>query len=365
VQRVGRHRYSVGAGSVTSVVVNCATERFTVGGIVDGLAGAVVLQNNAGDSVTVSSNGSFAFPTTLLSGATYAVTVLTQPATPSQTCVVSSGTGTVTSFNVTSVRVSCTTNSFTVAGTVTGLAGSGLVLQNNSGDSLPITANGVFIFPIPVLSATAYSVTVLSQPSNLDQACVVTGGSGIVGGGDVTSVVINCTTNRYTISGTLFGLSGQVVLENNLGDDVTLMGNGGFAFSMTVPSGSPYSVTVLTPPTSPNQTCVVTSGTGIVTNADVTDVIVQCTTDSYTIGGTVNGLASGESVTLSDNVADSLMQNTNGTFVFMIPVANGSTYTVSVSAQPGSPIQQTCVITNGAGTVGTSNITNVIVNCAP
>jgi hypothetical protein len=83
----------------------------TIGGTVTGLVGKVVLQNNAGDNLSVTANGAFTFGTSLNNGATYAVTVLTQP--PGPTCVVANGSGTATA-NVTSVSVTCTTDPSTV-----------------------------------------------------------------------------------------------------------------------------------------------------------------------------------------------------------------------------------------------------------
>src|SRR5206468_3250496 len=73
-----------------------------------GLTGTVVLQDNGGDNLSVSANGSFAFATKLAGGAAYAATVLTQPS--GQTCAVSGGTGTVGSANVTNIAVTCTTS---------------------------------------------------------------------------------------------------------------------------------------------------------------------------------------------------------------------------------------------------------------
>jgi hypothetical protein len=83
----------------------------TVGGTVTGLVGKLVLQNNAGDNLSVTANGTFTFATPLNEGAAYAITVLTQP--PGPTCVVSNDTGTATA-NVTSVLVTCTTDPATV-----------------------------------------------------------------------------------------------------------------------------------------------------------------------------------------------------------------------------------------------------------
>src|SRR5215472_1304116 len=81
---------------------------YSVGGSVSGLSGTVVLQDNGGDNLSVSANGSFTFATKLAGGSAYAVTVLSQPA--GQTCAVSGGSGSVGSANVTGVGVTCTTS---------------------------------------------------------------------------------------------------------------------------------------------------------------------------------------------------------------------------------------------------------------
>jgi DNA-binding beta-propeller fold protein YncE len=81
---------------------------------------------------------------------------------------------------------------YTVGGTVSGLVGSGLVLQNNDGNDLPIAANGDFVFPEALPDGSAYVVSVLSQPVNPDQTCTVSNGSGTLAGTDVTDVFVNC-----------------------------------------------------------------------------------------------------------------------------------------------------------------------------
>ena len=83
--------------------------KYGVGGSVSGLAGTVVLKNNGGDALTVNASGSFTFATGLLNGAGYSVSVFTQPST--QTCSVSSATGTISSASVSNVAVSCACNS--------------------------------------------------------------------------------------------------------------------------------------------------------------------------------------------------------------------------------------------------------------
>jgi Galactose oxidase, central domain len=82
---------------------------YTIGGTLTNLAaasGGVVLQDNGGDSLTLTANGAFTFHTAVATSGAYAVTVLTQPSTPAQTCSVVSGTGTA-SANVTNIAVNC------------------------------------------------------------------------------------------------------------------------------------------------------------------------------------------------------------------------------------------------------------------
>ena len=55
----------MGSANVTSVAVTCTTNvtSFSVGGSVSGLSGTVVLQDNGGDDLSVTANGSFTFAT--------------------------------------------------------------------------------------------------------------------------------------------------------------------------------------------------------------------------------------------------------------------------------------------------------------
>ena len=70
---------------------------YTVGGTVNGLSGIVVLQNNGGDDLTITANGSFTFAIPIANGSSYNVMVKTQPS--GQTCSVANSTGTVSGAN--------------------------------------------------------------------------------------------------------------------------------------------------------------------------------------------------------------------------------------------------------------------------
>ena len=80
----------------------------------------------------------------------------------------------------------------TIGGTVSDLVGSGLVLQNNDSDDLPITANGEFDFDTPLTPGNSYNVTVATQPANPEQICIVQNGSGPVPAEAVTDVAVTC-----------------------------------------------------------------------------------------------------------------------------------------------------------------------------
>lgn len=172
---------------------------FTLGGTLSGLASGqtVVLLNNAGNPITLGADGTFTFPGTLNDGGTYAVTVGTQPS--GQVCTVTRGGGTISGANVTDVLVTCTQSRFTVGGTLSGLAaGQSVVLLNNAGDPVTLNADGTFTFPAAVNDASAYAVTVGTQPKG--QVCTVTRGSGSVAGANVTNVLVTCTAAEVAVA---------------------------------------------------------------------------------------------------------------------------------------------------------------------
>ncbi len=251
---------------------------FTVGGNVSGLTGSgLVLQNNLGDNLSIAADGSFVFPTSLPDFDPYAVTVLTQPNTPSQTCSVTNSSGNISGANVVSVSVTCTTDSFTVGGNISGLTGSGLVLQNNAGDNLPIAADGSFTFSASLVDLSSYVVTVLTQPSSPNQSCAVTNASGNLAGTNITNVAISCGAVTYTVGGNVSNLTGSgLVLQNNLGDNLPIANDGSFVFPTSLPDFDPYSVTVLSQPNTPSQTCTVTNASGNVSGSNITNVDVSC-----------------------------------------------------------------------------------------
>ena len=162
---------------------------------------------------------------------------------------------------------------------------------------------------------------------------------------------------QYRIGGTVTGLAGTIVLQNNGTDDLTVSTSGAFTFATSVRRGNNYGVTIRTQPQ--DQVSTVANASGVAA-ADVTNVLVNCIDagiPTYTVGGTVTGLT-GE-VTLR-NGPEFLIVRANGPWSFATRVRSGTPYSVSVSTQPEG---QVCTVANGTGTVGTANVTDIVVTC--
>ena len=250
------------------------------------------------------------------------------------------------------------TSQYHIGGTVSGLAaGASAVITDNGGDALTLTGNAPFTFATPLAGGSTYQVAVTTQPPG--ELCTVTGGSGVVTA-DVTGVAIVCTSTSRTVGGTVSGLAGgaNVVITDNGGDALTLTGNAPFTFATPLTIGATYQVAVTTQPA--GQVCTVTAGSGTVGSNNVTSIAVQCVSNTHFIGGTVSGLAAGATAVITDNGGDALTLTANAPFAFATPLASGSTYQVAIKTLPAG---QACSVSGGSGTVGSTNVTNVVVQC--
>lgn len=266
--------------------------QYTIGGTIAGLAsgGTAVLQVNGGGNLSVSNNGSFTFPTPLTAGTTYNVTVSSAPA--NQNCSIANGSGTV-SATVNNITVTCQTF-VSIGGTVSGLNGT-LVLRNNGGDDLTVTAGGAFTFAARVASGAGYAVTVRTQPAG--QNCSVANGTGTATA-NVNSVLVTCTTiPSFTLGGRVTGLAGAgLAVSVNAGAPLAVpAGTTNFTFPATLLSGAEYQVRITAQPA--GQACTVQNGRSFI-QANVTSVEVACVagttsalTGVYTIQGSNDLLA--------------------------------------------------------------------------
>jgi 6-phosphogluconolactonase len=181
---------------------------YTVGGTVTGLSGpGLVLQIGGGNDLPISASGAFTFATGMPSGTSYAVTVKSSPTSPLQVCLVAGGVGTIAGANVKNVDVTCTSG-YTIRGTVSGLQGSGLVLQivdpghrghpgHNVGAPEPITSNGSFtIVESPPTVSNGLVARISQQPASPDQSCLVRNAINFQVG-NVTDSEVGCSQFAY------------------------------------------------------------------------------------------------------------------------------------------------------------------------
>lgn len=358
----GRTRPATVLAGVVLALAGCgggSGASYTVGGSVSGLTAGqtLVLKDNGGDALTVTANGAFSFTTKVASGDSFAITVGTQPA--GETCSVASGSGSVAGADVANAVVSCADKAFALGGSVTGLVASGLVLANGAETLTVPSGASQFTFVTPVAFTSGYAVTVSQQPAGL--SCAVKNASGTMPAQDVTSVAVSCTDQPFTLGGSIAGLGAATGLVLANGADTLTVPASATQFTMPaqVPFSTAYAVTVQAAPA--GLACSVANGSGTMPASNVSSVAVTCATQSFNVGGSVSGLTA-TGLVLSNG--GSTLSVASGASSFKLPQAEpyGSTYAVQVQSQPAG---LTCSVSQGSGTMGAADVTNVQVACSP
>lgn len=176
--------------------------------------------------------------------------------------------------------------SFTIAGTATTVVGSGCVLQLNGANNLGITGNGLFTFSTPLLHGTAYTTTILSQPTGPAQTCTLTNATGTVSAANVTNIGLSCAVDRpacaaATDLGSISGDAGAATVSRGaagerwfrirLTEDDSNVGGVylSASFTLTVPAGVDYDLFVHCAACGGSPAASSTAGTGQVDQAFV------------------------------------------------------------------------------------------------
>jgi hypothetical protein len=160
------------------------------------------------------------------------------------------------------------------------------------------------------------------------------------------------------LSGTVSGLtsSGMALTSNGVNLPINA-GATSFNFGAILSDEVGYEVTVAIQPT--GQLCTVTNGSGTATTANITNVVVTCSDRTFNVGGTISGLTTAGLVLA--NGSDTLSVPVGSTsFTMPTAVAYGSSYAVTVAAQPTG---LTCDVADGTGTIGADAVTNIAVTC--
>ena len=150
------------------------------------------------------------------------------------------------------------------AGTVLGLSAAG--------SSLSVTVNGTAVISATDATLTGGAPGLMTNGSA--RAAAWAGGSGSGSGSGLGSGSGSGGSAAYSVGGTVSGLSGTVVLQDNGGDNLSVPANGSFTFATQLAAGAAYAVTVATNPA--GQTCTVANGSGTVGSGNVTGVVVSC-----------------------------------------------------------------------------------------
>lgn len=148
---------------------------------------------------------------------------------------------------------------------------------------------------------------------------------------------------NYTVSVSVSGLTGTLVMHDNKNENLTFTANGTQTFPTAFSSGSRYTVTVKTEPV--GQVCNLSSNASgtITSNTTVTATCIP----AYRIAVKVTGLVG--TLVMQDNLGSTLTYTTNKTQTFSKAYGSGSSYTVSVQTQPAG---QTCTLSsNATGTI--------------
>ncbi len=200
---------------------------------------------------------------------------------------------------------------YSIGGTVTGLTGSGLILNWNDGfdAGLAVSASGPFTFSAPLPDGTAFNVRVTLQPSSSPaQYCQVANGTGTIAAANVMNVTVTCETG-YTVGGTVSGLVGSGLTlatctpgRQHLGSHpapycprlLQVAANGVFTLDSAYPAGylGPDFVSIIQQPSSPTQNCVLSTTTISIQNANDTSITVSCTEYAYVTNAADNTLSS-------------------------------------------------------------------------
>ena len=119
---------------------------------------------------------------------------------------------------------------------MSGLSGT-VVLQDNGGDNLSVTANGSFTFATSLASRDGVQRDGEDEPVRADLHGHQRVRHGRLGQRHQRGGVVRQRRATYTVGGTVSGLSGTVVLQDNGGDNLSVTANGSFTFATSLAPG--------------------------------------------------------------------------------------------------------------------------------
>lgn len=173
----------------------------------------------------------------------------------------------------------------------------------------------------------------------------------------------------FQIQGTISGLVYPGLVLSTNGMDLTVpAGATTFVFPNTISYGEVFNLsssgTGLPKSQPQHQTCGIANPTDTAGRTAVINVLVSCSLNQYSIGGTISGLTA-DGLVLTNGSTGGTLTVVNGatTFTFGAAVSYGSSYGVTVLTQPTG---LTCNVTqNASGVMGDAAVSNIVIACTP
>jgi hypothetical protein len=180
------------------------------------------------------------------------------------------------------------------------------------------------------------------------------------------------SSGQLVLAGSAFGVTKTgLILQNNGGSDYAVVPTGAnplpIQFPTLVDVDSSYNVTVKTVngvPAIPSNAkeCTVSNGTGR-SAFNITNIGVTCSLKTHKLTGTINGLGNATGLVIV-NGADRKPIAAGATTFAMEEVGEDQPYGITVL--PPQPAGLNCKVSpNGVGTMLTTDIVNVVIDCGP
>lgn len=181
---------TMNSSGVNNVQVTCANLAYTLGGSISGLSTSGLRLKNGSETLDISSSSiNYVFQTSVAYGGSYQIEIARQPT--GQTCSISSGSGSMGTANVTAANLSCSTNTYSVGGAITGLTKAGLRITNGS-ETIQISANSTsYQFANKLAHGTNLNVVATNSPEGF--SCVIQNSSVSALSNNISNANVNCS----------------------------------------------------------------------------------------------------------------------------------------------------------------------------
>jgi hypothetical protein len=385
---------------------NAQAIQFTVGGTVTGLTGSsLVLQNNGADNITIQGNGSFTFNTALSANATYSVTILTYPSSPTQYCSVTNGNGSIINANITNIAITCSDLSITYTGspftftinsainaaipTTTGSITScsanpalpgglsisnttceitGTPTTNQTATTYTITASNSILTTTSTISITinsnAFSVTFTGSPYTYTQNAPITTNAPILVGTPTSCSANPALPAGLSINNTTCAISGTPTTTQALTNYTITASDSNLSITTSIgiiiDANPPSALTYTGSPYSYTQNSAITTNTptvtGTVTSCSAAPALpagLSINATTCAISGTPTGTQAATAYTIT---ASNAFGNTTANVNISVTIAAPSALTYTGS--PYSYSQNTAITTN------TPTVTGTVTSCS-